>query len=431
MKAIVLILAACSGVFAFESDYSVGRRAVTASPDLQRSLKDVSNTLVITPKDDIVTAYNWLKSADRDVQMGAVSGTNPRTLLLSPGVYILTASPYYLTMTPYVYIAGTGNACIIKSTQVPDASHGAIYIVPNTVADNNSVAYYLKNLSIWGQPSSGNYASGIGFNTGLKRTRVVIENCYVYGASDILYTGKPGGGAFYYTIDIYNSRMQGAWDGLTLGGTGLTCNVYGGSVKIIDDANQKLFTGYNPPAANMISNVLIASAGTINCYGVELYQYINKTYDPTITSQTDIGVATTFATSSVNPRINLYGCSVSSTVILSSGSVTTSGAIYSKAATGIINLIGCSITNSGPVAIRATAGTVNVSPDTTFDHTSTSVTSGTISYSGTSPNFFSINADPAANGVGGLTGTGTTPAGTVGVYINGVRYWLLTSATQN
>ncbi len=62
------------------------------------------NAVCMNPGDNLITKYNWLKSSNRDGQMGALSATNRRTLILTPGKYILTAE---LELdTDYVDITG-------------------------------------------------------------------------------------------------------------------------------------------------------------------------------------------------------------------------------------------------------------------------------------------------------------------------------------
>lgn len=50
--------------------------------------KQYQNAIVIDAGcDDVITAYNWLKSASRNSAMGVASATNRRCLILSPGTY--------------------------------------------------------------------------------------------------------------------------------------------------------------------------------------------------------------------------------------------------------------------------------------------------------------------------------------------------------
>ena len=53
---------------------------------------NLGNSVVVDPSDDLTVKYDWLKSSDRDAAMGALSATNRRTLILSPGIYTLLVS---------------------------------------------------------------------------------------------------------------------------------------------------------------------------------------------------------------------------------------------------------------------------------------------------------------------------------------------------
>jgi hypothetical protein len=45
------------------------------------------NIVFVRPGEDLAAKYDWLKSASRDAQMGALSATNRRVLVLTPGKY--------------------------------------------------------------------------------------------------------------------------------------------------------------------------------------------------------------------------------------------------------------------------------------------------------------------------------------------------------
>ncbi|MCK5605977.1 hypothetical protein KAR91_29030 [Candidatus Pacearchaeota archaeon] len=69
---------------------------------------NLGNSVVVDPSDDLTVKYDWLKSSDRDAAMGALSATNRRTLILSPGIYTLLVSLILdidyvdiLSMTPF------------------------------------------------------------------------------------------------------------------------------------------------------------------------------------------------------------------------------------------------------------------------------------------------------------------------------------------
>jgi hypothetical protein len=75
------------------------------------------NILVISPADDVIAKYNWLKSAERNSQMGTLSSNNRRVLALLPGRYIETA--LFVLDTDYVDVVGlsgsSGNTVIERN----------------------------------------------------------------------------------------------------------------------------------------------------------------------------------------------------------------------------------------------------------------------------------------------------------------------------
>jgi len=77
---------------------------------LPRSVNEAAinfkNCKYVMPGDDIQAAYDWLKSSDRDAAMGALTSINRRVLVLSSGLYTLSAT---LTLdTSFVDIIGIG-----------------------------------------------------------------------------------------------------------------------------------------------------------------------------------------------------------------------------------------------------------------------------------------------------------------------------------
>jgi hypothetical protein len=48
---------------------------------------DTGNSVIVVPDDDLQGKYDWLKSSDRDTQMGPLSEVNPRYVILTPGGY--------------------------------------------------------------------------------------------------------------------------------------------------------------------------------------------------------------------------------------------------------------------------------------------------------------------------------------------------------
>ena len=65
---------------------------------------NLKNAVLVNPGDDVTAKYNWLKSSNRDTQMGALSATNRRTLILTPGKYTLSA--VLVLDTDYVDVVG-------------------------------------------------------------------------------------------------------------------------------------------------------------------------------------------------------------------------------------------------------------------------------------------------------------------------------------
>jgi hypothetical protein len=66
---------------------------------------NLGNSVVVGPNDDLPTKYDWLKSSDRDTEMGALSNNNRRTLILTPGQHIITDT--FALDTEYVDITST------------------------------------------------------------------------------------------------------------------------------------------------------------------------------------------------------------------------------------------------------------------------------------------------------------------------------------
>jgi hypothetical protein len=60
--------------------------------NISSAIAQSSNCKLVYPSDNLQAAYDWLKSSGRDATMGALSATNRRTLVLSPGAYQVTAT---------------------------------------------------------------------------------------------------------------------------------------------------------------------------------------------------------------------------------------------------------------------------------------------------------------------------------------------------
>lgn len=79
------------------------------------------NSIWVTPDDNIDEAYNWLASSDRNGDMGTISASNRRTLILTPGTYSddITIDTNYVDVSEVV--EGSTN---ITGTVTNTASYG-------------------------------------------------------------------------------------------------------------------------------------------------------------------------------------------------------------------------------------------------------------------------------------------------------------------
>lgn len=93
-------------------------------PDLSVTANKIKlgNCRFVGPEDDLVEVYNWLKSSDRNGQMGALSQYNPRTLILSPGYYDLSSGLLLDTDDVHIYHFGPAEACVVDYTGVSDGA---------------------------------------------------------------------------------------------------------------------------------------------------------------------------------------------------------------------------------------------------------------------------------------------------------------------
>lgn len=84
------------------------------------------NSAICRTTESLQERYNWLKSSDRNAQMGILSATNRRTLLLLPGIYTITSM--FVLDTNFVdvvclsgdpsdaVLAGEVSPCVVKQT---------------------------------------------------------------------------------------------------------------------------------------------------------------------------------------------------------------------------------------------------------------------------------------------------------------------------
>jgi len=89
-----------------------GNQYGSIAPDA--SIVKCDNAKVVQPSDDIIAAYDWLASSDRDAAMGTLSWNNRRTLLCAPGLYPVT--PPWTLNTNFVDVAGLGDVVIYTTS---------------------------------------------------------------------------------------------------------------------------------------------------------------------------------------------------------------------------------------------------------------------------------------------------------------------------
>jgi len=78
----------------------------------------LGNSRFVGPDDDLVELYDWLKSSDRDSQMGTLSENNPRSLILTSGYHDLSSGLLLDTDDVHIYHFGPAEACVVDYTGV-------------------------------------------------------------------------------------------------------------------------------------------------------------------------------------------------------------------------------------------------------------------------------------------------------------------------
>ena len=109
--AVFLSVVLCAGLL-FGVGYTptiVTRRGI--GPPQKPTIIRYKNALTITPNQNLLAEYNWLVGSDRDAQMGPLSATNERTLILSPGLYTI-AEAETIDMVSHTNIVGIPGAII-------------------------------------------------------------------------------------------------------------------------------------------------------------------------------------------------------------------------------------------------------------------------------------------------------------------------------
>jgi hypothetical protein len=126
-----------------------------------------SNCKLVYPGDDLQDAYDWIKSPNRDAQMGVLSATNWRCLILMPGLHVLTDRLSY--NTGYIALVGMDASCTFLY-QTKATSTQVIYQTAHPICVSNLTLYnstsssgsiYTYNVDV-----SGTNASVSTFNDG-------------------------------------------------------------------------------------------------------------------------------------------------------------------------------------------------------------------------------------------------------------------------
>lgn len=107
-----------------------------------RRLGRLVDAVVAVPGDDLQDAYDYLTSSDRAGQMGAVSISNQRTLLLTAGSY---TSDALVLDTDYVNIVGIGDVTIVDSSGAAIDCGDKICSIRDVRIQASSIANCLTN----------------------------------------------------------------------------------------------------------------------------------------------------------------------------------------------------------------------------------------------------------------------------------------------
>ena len=204
---------------------------------------NLKNAVLVSPSDDLQVKYNWLKSSSRDGVMGALSATNRRTLILTPGVYTgnLTADTDFVDclqltsgsctfsgtiaitaddaiVDTYSNRALFGGACnlppqekyVVAQTELCDAAGDWTPVYCTASADTT---YFISSAAAT-QQSVKMTAAGDGVHTTMNITKDRAGiNCQVASADPFIrirFYIHEGSGASSYT-QINNIRLQFSW----------------------------------------------------------------------------------------------------------------------------------------------------------------------------------------------------------------------------
>ncbi len=160
------------------------------------------NCLFVSPDMDLVERYAWLKSSDRDSEMGALAVNNRRTLILTPGIYTVLST---LSLVDFVDMVGIGST---KDTKVTKASAGGPTVI-QTCNDVHLTGFWIHSLGYvnddWGfliNIASGTNADSVYRFMHFESDQESTTRGNVFGESDIYGTWEfCSAGDFSWRVD--------------------------------------------------------------------------------------------------------------------------------------------------------------------------------------------------------------------------------------
>jgi len=125
---------------------SIARDSRLGGLSVQANSVEHKNAKVIQPGDDLIAAYDWLKSSDRDGQMGALSATNPRYLILTPGYYAIPEQ--WVIDTSYLYVqalSGSKYDTVVHRTGMSNGEYTAKIKPCHLILSGFTISYGFDN----------------------------------------------------------------------------------------------------------------------------------------------------------------------------------------------------------------------------------------------------------------------------------------------
>lgn len=242
------------------------------------------NNKIVTPNENVLDAYDWIKSSDRDAKMGALSYENRRCLILMPGNYNWTGQALVLD-TNYVDLYGLGSpeSIVLRRTDTSTGTHiiGVEQkafdvridniLFQSAVYDDGQKGHGLQ-LTVGNEKTSattthgGSYcrvqATGIGANVDWSRYEKDYE----------VYVSVPGGDSGWYEPYYMNETYNNDDSLMIVGNPGestgdVTCRV------TCKASIYKNLRGYSDPEHNVVGS----NKSTCSIWGK--YSIVGRWYD--------------------------------------------------------------------------------------------------------------------------------------------------------